>query len=46
VLLIGGIPMAMPAVLSIRLLSDAQQLTKHKALGAHPFTSPFLSSSY
>ena len=32
VLLIGGIPIAMPTVLSVTLAVGAQQLTKHKAI--------------
>jgi hypothetical protein len=32
VLLIGGIPIAMPTVLSVTLAVGAQQLAKHKAI--------------
>ncbi|KAG2336527.1 hypothetical protein BDR05DRAFT_1005779 [Suillus weaverae] len=35
VLLIGGIPIAMPTVLSVTLTVDAQQLIKYKAIVTH-----------
>ncbi|KAJ7809839.1 hypothetical protein B0H14DRAFT_3112525 [Mycena olivaceomarginata] len=39
VLLIGGIPIAMPTVLSVTLAVGAQQLAKHKAIGSPRITA-------